>query len=94
MSTTENDLLGDHQQSEEGFPAFNPSDIRRTTAIVLALVAVMTVVGVGLIAWWSRVQTENACTDLTVIDQMAPTQPLDAPERKRLETCKALRIDF
>ena len=93
MTTSEGDLSAEHDVDGE-FPAFSPSDIRRTTTIVLVLVAVMTTIGVGLIAWWSRVQTENACMDLAVIDQMAPDRPLEGAERKRVEACRALKIDF
>lgn len=93
MTTGEGNLSDGHEAGE-AFPAFSPSDIRRTTTIVLALIAVMTTIGVGLIAWWSRVQTENACMDLAVIDQMAPDRPLEGAERTRIEACKALKIDF
>lgn len=87
------DATGEELSVDEAFSDFNGSDIRRTTTIVLSLIAICTMVGIALLTWWSRVQTENACSDLSVVDQMAPDRMMDGVERKLVDACRAMKLD-
>jgi hypothetical protein len=92
MSSSDDATAGD-EPAELFFHDFNRSDIRRTTMVIVGLTSFLTMIGVGLLLWWSRVQTENACSDLSVIDQMAPERAMDGAERKLDEACRAMRLD-
>jgi hypothetical protein len=92
VSSPDDGIAGD-EHAEAIFHDFNGSDIRRTTTVVVGLTVILTLIGVGLLLWWSRVQTENACSDLSVIDQMTPERAMDGAERKLSEACRAMRLD-
>ncbi|MGY3582017.1 hypothetical protein ACVIGB_001060 [Bradyrhizobium sp. USDA 4341] len=92
VMSSDEEVAGE-EQDEAIFHDFSTTDIRRTTRVVLGLTGVLTLIGIGLLAWWSRVQTENACSDLSVIDQMAPDRAIDGVDRKLVEACRSMKVD-